>query len=85
MIGNLTIDQPVLLEIIIVSKNRPLFVQHLSVFFGVVDASKVRSPTPPTKYWWEELNWTPYLEQLFQFEVFPLGSMLSTMTCFSHS
>ena len=55
MIANFTIDQPAPLEIncnlvtmggaiLIVSKKQPLFVQHLSVFWGVLVHRKIRSP-----------------------------------------
>jgi hypothetical protein len=60
MIADFTIDQPALLEnnlkiltmggaIIILSKKWPLFVHRLSVFMGVLGATKVRSPAPPKK------------------------------------
>jgi hypothetical protein len=66
------IDQPALLEInhkiatmggaiLIVSKNRPLFVWRLSAFGGVLAIQKIRSPAPK-KYWREDLGWTPYLQ-----------------------
>ena len=55
-VANFTIDRPALLEInrkivmmggaiLIVSKNRPLIVWCLSVFWGVLALQKIRSPT----------------------------------------
>jgi len=46
--------------ILIVSKNRPLFVRRLSVFWGVLVHRKIRSPARKKNYWREDLGWTPY-------------------------
>jgi hypothetical protein len=70
-VADFTIDRPALLEInhkITTMgggdshrvKKKPHFVRRLSVFFGVLAASKLKVSRHKKKYWREDLGWTPY-------------------------